>query len=99
MHGSSRPEDPPGETWVATAQDDSLPREPVSEPSPVAAATASAAGSSSNSGAAAPATNAAGQPNDHVALLELVLRADDNTRVELQQEEHNLHLLPIKRCT
>lgn len=67
---SSKPDSSPGETWAATAQDDSLPRESLSEPSLVAAATVSAAGSSGGSDAAAPATNAAGQPNGHMALLE-----------------------------
>ncbi|XP_077527202.1 uncharacterized protein LOC144164067 isoform X1 [Haemaphysalis longicornis] len=67
---SSKPDSSPGETWAVTAQDDSLPRESLWEPSLVAAATASAAGSCSGSDAAAPATEAAGHPNGHMALLE-----------------------------
>lgn len=67
--GSSRPDSSPEETWAATAQDESLPRESLSEPSLVTAATAPAAGSCGGSDAAAPATYAVGQPNGHMALL------------------------------
>lgn len=67
---SSKPDSSPRETWAATAQDSSLPRESLPEPSLVAAATVFAAGSGSGSDAAAPATNAAGQPTGHIGVLE-----------------------------